>query len=245
MRTCFGKLARACQDLCFPPACLACGARLPDSVGPLFCSACAVHVRLLNEPLCRCCGRPFPWAAGESHTCGPCLKKPWQFTAARAVLYYSEPVAQAVHAFKYRGNTTGLAPFRQLKDRLRHLDSLADADLIVPVPLHVHRLRERGFNQALLLARALFPAQRRRITPFLLTRTRLTVSQTGLSGGDRRRNLKNAFAVVAPEQVAGQRILLVDDIFTTGSTANECARTLRRAGALEVRVLTLARVSRE
>jgi ComF family protein len=245
MRKQFTALVRAGKDLCFPPACLACGARLPDSAGPLFCASCAPDVRLVAEPLCRCCGRAFPWAAGGNHTCGPCLRKPWHFSAARAVLHYSDPVSQAVQAFKYRGSTTGLATFRQLKERLHHLDCLADADLIVPVPLHVLRLRERGFNQALVLARALFPEQRRRISPFLLARIRQTVSQTGLSGRERRRNLKNAFSVVAPKQVAKKRILLIDDIFTTGSTVNECARTLRRAGALEVRVLTLARVAME
>lgn len=245
MRNHVGKLLRACQDLCFPPACLACGARLPDSAAPLFCATCAADVRLVAEPLCRCCGRAFPWAAGGNHTCGPCLQKPWHFRAARAVLHYSDPVSQAVQAFKYRGSTTGLATFRQLKERLHHLDYLADVDLILPVPLHVRKLRERGFNQALVLARALFPAQRQRITPFLLARTRPTVSQTGLSGGDRRRNLKDAFRVEAPAQVAGKRLLLVDDIFTTGSTVNECARTLRRAGAKEVQVFTLARVALE
>ncbi len=245
MRSRFNQLLRACQDLCFPPACLACGVRLPDSAGPLFCAACATDVRLVHEPLCRCCGRAFPWGAGGSHTCGPCLKKPWHFTEARAVLHYSDPVAQAVQAFKYRGSTTGLATFRLLKERLSHLDGLADLDLIVPVPLHVHKLRQRGFNQALVLARALFPGHRQRIAPSLLARTRQTISQTGLSGHERRRNLKNAFRVVFPAQVEGKRLLLVDDIFTTGSTANECASTLRRAGAQEVRVLTLARVSLE
>jgi len=115
-------------------------------------------------------------------------------------------------------------------------------DLIIPVPLHKKRLRQRGFNQALELARLFFPGEKRRIQPTILLRSRWTTPQTGLDGKHRRRNLAGAFQVRDARRVQGQRILLIDDVLTTGSTVNECARVLRQNGAGNVEVLTLARV---
>ena len=123
------------------------------------------------------------------------------------------------------------------------LAELHDPDLILPVPLHPRRLRGRGFNQALTLARFLLPARRGRIHPDLLRRSRWTDPQVSLSGKARRQNLANVFCLNDPEQVRGRIILLVDDVFTTGTTINECAKTLRQAGAAQVEALTLARVS--
>lgn len=116
--------------------------------------------------------------------------------------------------------------------------------MIVPVPLHPSRLQERGFNQALLLAWAFFPKDQRVISN-LLIRSRSTAPQTGFSGAARRTNLKNAFTVVKPYRLTGKKVLLVDDVFTTGTTVNECARVLKKAGAAEVMVLTLARVTED
>ena len=234
---------RAFLDLCFPPTCLVCDARLPDSGGPLFCTSCLADIELVQEPLCPACGRGFVKAAGTNHFCSHCLKTPFHFSAARAVFYYDDTIAGVVQGFKYHGKTVGLASFRLLKNSVAHLNCYwADIDLILPVPLHVKRLRQRGFNQALDLARALFGEHEARIDPFILERCQWTESQTGLSGKERRKNLKNAFLVKQPERVKGKRVLLVDDIFTTGTTVNECARVLRGAGADEVRVFTLARV---
>ena len=233
---------RAVLDLCFPPACLGCATRLLDSGGPLFCATCLAAIELIREPLCPGCGRGFTKAAGTNHLCSRCLKTPRHFSTARAVVYYDEPVAGVLHGFKYHGKTCGLASLGFLKQALPELDALADVDLIIPVPLHVKRLRQRGFNQALELARVLFPAHRARIDPLVLARCRWTVPQTGLSGKARRQNLASAFRVNRPARVAGKTVLLVDDIFTTGTTLNECARVLRLAGALEVRAFTLARV---
>ena len=161
---------------------------------------------------------------------------------ARAVLHYDEAVSRLVHHFKYHGHTAGLDSYRLLKESLVHLDGMEQTDFLVPVPLHLKRLRQRGFNQAVLLALALFPDLKNKVNPFLLERCRWTEPQTGLNGKQRRKNLRNAFELRHPARVEGRTILLLDDIFTTGSTVNECARTLRRAGAKEVRVLTLARV---
>lgn len=235
----------ALRDLCFPPACLACDARLAGGGSILFCDPCLERITLVREPFCTCCGKVFFSAAGGNHLCGPCLSQPWHFQSARAIFIYEEPFAKAVHAFKYGGKTTGLATFRACKEGLVYLNrpgQMPEPDVIVPVPLHPGRLRERGFNQALLLARALFPLWKDRLEPSALTRRLATQPQTGLSGSERRRNLKNAFVVKEGDRIAGQRVLLVDDVFTTGATVDECARTLMQAGAKEVRVFTLARV---
>lgn len=232
---------RACLDLLFPPACLGCGQGLATSQPPLFCPACQEKITPLVPPFCSCCGRPLPDAAGQGHTCGRCLRTPPAFSKARALVLYDGPVAEAIHRFKYQGETAGLASFALL-NRTAATADLANPDLILPVPLHRGRLRQRGFNQALQLATAFFPGQEGRLRPDLLVRLRQTAPQTGMSGKDRRHNLRRAFAVSQPELVRDRRVLLVDDVYTTGSTVNECAKVLLRAGAASVEVLTLARV---
>lgn len=236
-----GPLFRAAQDLCFPPVCLACGRRLSSSRPPLFCPVCREGLRPAASPLCSHCGRPFPDAAGADHLCGTCLHAPWHFSRARALFLYTHPLAQAIHRLKYGRTTAGLATFRLFFEARQAELVPSTPDWIVPVPLHPDRLRQRGFNQALLLARCFFPANRA-VRAGLLERHRPTPPQTGLSGKVRRRNLQGAFRVPAPAEVAGKSVLLVDDVFTTGTTANECARVLRRAGAAAVQALTLARV---
>ncbi len=121
------------------------------------------------------------------------------------------------------------------------IHQLSTPDIIVPVPLHPTKLRSRGFNQSVLLAKVLFPNQQDKIRHSLV-RTRHTRPQTGLKGGERRRNVVGAFAVRQGEVVRGQKICLVDDVYTTGTTVNECAKTLKKAGAVRVEVATLAMV---
>ncbi|OGQ95374.1 MAG: hypothetical protein A2521_06920 [Deltaproteobacteria bacterium RIFOXYD12_FULL_57_12] len=230
------------KDLCFPPACLVCGARLPTGEPLLFCGRCGRDLVPIREPFCRCCGKPFLQGTGPSHFCGRCLTHAWHFTRARAVLLYQGAMAQAIQSFKYAGRTAGLPTFTELRKQSAALDDLAEPELILPVPLHVGRLRERGFNQALLLARRFFPEQRQKIQPAILVRAHHTAPQTGLSGPARRQNIKGAFQVRYPARVKNRRVLLVDDVFTTGATVDECAKVLQRAGAYEVQVITLARV---
>ena len=231
---------RATLDLLFPPLCLGCGVGLASSQPPLFCPECQKQIAPLAPPFCTCCGRPLPAAAGSGHTCGRCLTKPPAFAKARALTLYNGPMAEAIHRFKYQGEQAGLATFAHFHRAL--VSDLAAPDMILPVPLHPERLRQRGFNQALHLAQAFFPKAERRLDPGVLVRLRHTHTQTGMNGTERRRNLKNAFGLTIPERVAGRSILLVDDVYTTGSTVNECAKVLRRAGAARVEVLTLARV---
>jgi ComF family protein len=234
-------LSRSLGELCFPSVCLLCRQGLPAFSAVQLCPGCRARVRVIRAPLCLCCGVEFV-GQGESHLCGGCLAKPPHFSKARAILCYDQGSAQLVHAFKYGGKTAGRATFRALAQEVAPLADLAPPELIVPVPLHPARLRQRGFNQALVLARFLFPEQRGLIHPALLLRTRETHPQVSLSGRERRKNLGGAFAVSRPELVAGRRVLLVDDVFTTGTTVNECAKVLKAEGAAEVEALTLARV---
>lgn len=242
MKTGFPEFCKAIRALCFPPVCLACKKALPGIQDFLFCKDCAEKIEPVTEPLCNCCGRPFPHAAGGNHLCSYCLTHTRHFNRARALVHYQDPIRQAIHSLKYGGKTVPLATFYQLFATHPIFQQQEIPDLILPVPLHAKRLKERGFNQALFLAQAFFPQYKKRIYPDLLRRTRETTPQTGLAGADRRRNVRKAFLVRDPEKVKDKTVLLVDDVFTTGTTVNECAQTLKRAGCGEVQVLTLARV---
>jgi ComF family protein len=241
---CSKRFFKALLDLLLPPFCLACTKPLGSAPELLFCPDCRGGIHCITSPLCPCCGRVYLKAAGGDHHCGPCLAKPRHFSRARAIFLYEEPVKEVIHRFKYQGKTACLPSFAKFAQNLPQMAELEGVDWIVPVPLHPSRLRERGFNQALLLARAFFPKDRR-VAPGLLTRIRPTEPQTSFNGAARRTNLKNAFAVVTPHRLAGKNILLIDDVFTTGTTVNECARVLKKAGAAEVLVLTLARVKED
>jgi ComF family protein len=151
-------------------------------------------------------------------------------------------VATAIKRFKFGGQMAYLPVLQHWLKQPPCLELVAAADLLLPVPLHRRRLQSRGFNQALLLARA-FPEAR--VGREVLARVRHTVPQVGLNPKERRDNVHQAFAVPRPQEVKGQKILLVDDLFTTGATVRECARVLKRAGARRVEVLTVARVRHE
>lgn len=236
------ELRASFLELLFPSRCLSCREAVAPGTMPSFCPACLGRIELLTEPLCPGCGRQFPKAAGGSHFCGLCLAGAYHFNRARAVAVYAEPFSGVIHRFKYQGETWGLKSFKALLEALPAAVWDIEPELILPVPLHPAKLRQRGYNQAVLLARTFFPHHHQIIRTDLLVRRRPTAPQTSLSGKARRENLRRAFAVTDPAQVEGRRILLVDDVFTTGTTVNECARVLKKKGADEVNVLTLARV---
>lgn len=232
-------MLRAVRDLLFPPACLQCGKRLPDSRLPLFCSTCMDDVNVIGSPACTCCGLPFP--VGSDHLCGDCVRRFYHFELARSAFVYSPPVSRLIVELKFGARLHGLASLACLARINGHFEPFSPPDFIVPVPLHRRRLQQRGFNQATLIARSCFPGWEDRIAPGMLIRVRDTVSQSSLTGLQRRRSLRNAFRVSSTQSVEQRRILLVDDVFTTGSTVNECAKKLTRAGASKVEVFTLAR----
>ena len=199
-------------------------------------------------PICPKCGWPFPspraLEASPTHLCARCRTKRIHFAVARAATLYREAgqAREAILAFKYTGRETlGRYLAELMAERSGPILDAGPWDVLVPVPLHPRRERERGFNQAAFLARHVGRRVGLPVAPRALRRVRQTPPQSG-DADARRRNVRGAFAVARPPDVAGRSILLIDDVLTTGATANECARTLRRARARRVGVFTLARV---
>jgi ComF family protein len=232
----------AVLDLLFPPSCAACSDRLQDRDPAPFCATCAQSVDSIQVPYCTSCGEPFD-AEGPCHPCARCLRHPPSFARARAPFVYGGALLEAIHRYKYRrawdlGRSLG----ELLACSLDRTD-LQPANLVLPVPLHPRRLQERGFDQAVPLARAVSRRLGAPMLPRALRRIRHTPAQTRLSGRARWENVAGAFAVPRPPQVASARILLIDDVLTTGATARACSRALLAAGASHVEVLTLARTA--
>ena len=235
------NLLESLADICFPPCCLSCRQGIAAGDSLYFCSACRADISLLTGALCHRCGAPFPGAA-EAHYCGNCLRDRNSFDIARSVVVYKGAMREAVQVLKYGRYAAGVGAFGMLFREVFADSAFLSSDLIVPVPLHVRRLRERGFNQSTILARQFFPELRSSIKPRALVRHRHTASQTSLSRRQRLANIKGAFRVPRPEIIKDKSVTLVDDIFTTGATINECARVLRQAGAKKIIGLTFARV---
>lgn len=247
-----GRLVRRLRpvvDLVLPPRCLRCGDLVAEP-GAL-CAACFQQVTFLTPPLCHRCGLPFggDWGAPVAEEaagllCAACARRSPPYDRARAALAYDDGARPLVLAFKHADRTDAATALAGWMARAAG-PSLEQADLIVPVPLHRWRLWQRRYNQAALLAGALARRAGRPWASMALVRARATISQGGLGHDGRAANVRGAFRVARPAQVDGRRILLVDDVMTTGATVAECARTLRRAGAVSVDVVTLARVAKE
>ncbi len=243
----FGRVGtvalRAALNAVLPPRCLACGTVVED-LGTL-CAGCWKDLTLLSPPCCACCGFPFPYAAPEGTLCVACTRAHPAFDRARAVFRYDDGSRALVLGFKH-ADETHAAPYYGRWLARAGAALLADADLIAPVPLHRWRLLIRRYNQSALLAKAVAGAAKGRLAVDLLRRRRHTPQQGRLSPPARRRNVQGAFALRPrwAEALRGKRVLLVDDVLTTGATVEECARVLRRHGAAGVDVLTLARVVR-
>jgi ComF family protein len=227
-------------DLVLPPSCLGCREVIDR---PGLCAACWRRLTFLAPPWCSCCGLPFEQAIGDGAICAACAGDAPDFDRARAALAYDDASRPLLLAFKHGDRLEGVATFAGWLNAAAR-DCLADADLIAPVPLHRWRLWARRYNQAAELARALSRRSAVACDPCLLLRRRRTNSQGGLSAAGRRRNVAGAFALRQGADIAGRRILLVDDVFTTGATLNGCARVLKRAGAARVDCAVLARVVR-
>ncbi len=226
-----------------PVDCAACGAPLAEDPIPLFCASCWRTISPLTHSRCGRCDRPFtsPVATvySPTHVCHSCAERLPSYTRAWTLYPYLPPLQDAICLFKYRGKVALASPLARLMiDRLPPLDSL---DLIMPVPLHAQRLREREFNQSLLLADRVARHLDIPVSATNLIRITQAPAQTTLSRKGRLKNLRGVFALHHPESIAGKRILLVDDVFTTGTTVNECAKTLRKGGSGDVFVLTLGR----
>ncbi len=196
-----------------------------------------------KDTVCPGCGHPFAseqsLAASPTHRCAACRESPPSFDAARSYGPYGGALAQALHRLKYLGDEAMAVPLG--RRMARAAAGLPCPEIIVPVPLHPTRLREREFNQSNLLAAEIGRILEIPSRDGILLRTRWTDPQVALDRRERAKNLRGAFAVSRPDPVSGRSVLLVDDVYTTGATARECAATLKRAGAAFVSVLTLAR----
>ncbi len=222
------RASRSLLNLLFPPRCAICRRE-----GEWFCAACRAQVELIAPPICERCGRPM-----TSPTCPFCLESPLQIDGMRAVAFFDGVMRQAIHRFKYQRRPELAHPFGSMLSDYLTAQSFA-VDLLVPVPLHTKRERARGYNQAALLARETALQQKLALWYNVVERTRDTPPQVGLDARARRENVRDAFE--ASEQIAGARILLIDDVCTTGATMNSCAIALKRRGAATVWGLALAR----
>lgn len=237
-------------DLVFPPFCPVCRQRLGDGRRDPLCGSCWQRIERIVGPYCRTCGLPFPrfepidrdGSRPDAHLCGECRRRRPPFAYARSAVQYDEVAREAMHAFKF-GRRRALAS--PLGDLLAEIGPGAlpggRPDLVIPVPLHPSRERERGFNQSLLLARRLGRAWRVPVRADVLVRTVPTSPQSELGAEERRANVRGAFSLRRPELCAGRHLIVVDDVFTTGSTVAACARCLKKGGARAVGVLTVAR----
>jgi ComF family protein len=235
----------ALLDLVFPPFCAVCRASLSDQRrGPL-CAPCWDALERIGPPWCRICGVPMTAALRPTDTplCGECRLRPPVFAYARAGARYGDVAREALHALKFKGRRELAGPLADLivEGGTTRLPK-GRPDLLVPVPLHPRRHRERGFNQASLLARRLGQAWGVPVRDDVLARVVATASQTALEATARRSNVRNAFRLRRPEMVAGRHVIVVDDILTTGATLSECVLTLHAGGAEIIGVLTVARV---
>ena len=234
------RAGEALTSLFFPPHCAACGADTPG--GAHLCAGCAGTAKKIAAPFCRRCSEPFAGAIDGAFTCANCADRTLHFDCAVARYLSRGVVREFVHRFKYdrhfylRHPLTDWLAETLDDERIR----AQPIDALVPVPLHRARFREREFNQADVLAELLAA---RTGTPLLraLDRIRYTTTQTRLDRHERMENLRNACRVRHTSAVQNRHLVLVDDIFTTGSTVDECARVLRAAGAASVRVVTVAR----
>lgn len=241
------RAGRTVLDAVLPPLCLGCNEIVGEPGG--LCAACWQDFSFVAAPLCACCGTPFEEDLGAEALCAGCMARRPRYNRARAALIYDDHSRRLILPFKH-GDRTDIARACGNWMARAGAELLASADLVAPVPLHWRRLFMRRYNQAALLARVLVrqlePPHKVRLAPDLLRRHRWTGSQTGLRARERRRNVREAFDVHPHWQaeIAGRRIVLVDDVLTTGATVEACSRVLERAGADCVDVLTLARVIR-
>jgi ComF family protein len=219
-------------------------------MSPFICVDCSQTYMAIESPICSTCGLVFESREGEDHDCGECLNAPKRFRIARSAGVYDKVLMAAIHCLKYKEKIQLARPLGVLLFMVfwRYWNK-GKINLIVPVPLHKRKLRSRGFNPSFLLvkewafiSKALYGTLP--VIPVagdILIRKRWTEPQPGLGRKERLQNIKNAFGVSDLSKVKGKKILLVDDVYTTGATANECAKVLMRAGAARVDVLTLAR----
>ena len=238
-RRTLGGIGRRLTDLMFPAVCLACRGPLADA--DALCCACWSAVDFITPPLCDRLGIPLPFDAGPGAISGAAIAEPPNYDRARAVATYGPVVKQLVHAFKYHDRHDARRMFGRWLT-VAGAELIREADVVVPVPLHRWRLLSRRFNQSAILAKEVARAGRIPFAPMALVRTKHTPPQVDMPAEERRSNVAGAFAVPAGARrlIEGRRVLLIDDVITTGATCNAAASALLRAKAARVDVLALA-----
>ncbi len=242
-------IASRLLNLVYPRSCFYCKTSLqnqPETASwqGFFCASCWSEVKRSEGATCPRCAEPFPSQVtlthSPQHLCGDCRKSPPAFSRAITPYSYETTLAKGILLLKYQQKTRLVSCFVDLL--LDDLRSLA-FDQVLAIPLHSRRLQSREFNQSLLLAKGLAEQLNRPLLIDVMRRTKETLPQVGLSLKDRKKNVHRAFQVTKPERVIGQRLLLVDDVYTTGATLREGAKVLTKAGAKEVFVTAIARMA--
>ena len=236
------KILKKFLNLILPPRCLSCGDVCLETAQ--LCPPCWKEIHFISDPQCSICGWPLPYQDSLGMICVHCAHKKPLFTMARSVMAYDKASSGIILKLKH-GDATYLAPALGEWMRSRSEDLLKDIDCLIPVPLHWFRLFMRRYNQAAILAKGISKKNSLPVMPHLLRRQRFTKSQAHLNFKQRQRNVRKAFYVPLKQRefLQNKKIALVDDVFTTGATINECTRVLLKAGCAEVRVITLARVA--
>ena len=231
----YSGVMRRLLDVVYPPVCVLCAAR--GAAGRNLCAACAAELPQI-EHACKRCGRSLSPTAGL--VCGRCLRRPPPYVDVFAPFRYAEPVDRLIAEFKFRGKLTHAALFGDLLIEAAGASGRSPPELLLPVPLHRSRLRERGYNQALELARPLARHWGVRVDAFALSRVRATAAQMQLPAKQRLKNVRGAFALRDGMRLPAS-VAIVDDVMTTGATVSEITKLLRRAGVKRVEVWAVAR----
>lgn len=224
------QLYRALLDLVLPPCCVVCG-----KVETWLCDPCAERLPFVSRPSCPRCANAYDGPG----VCSRCRSSPLQVAPVTSVFLFQDAVREAIYALKYHGGASVAIPLAGRMAEAWGWLGLS-SDLLVPVPLHSERERQRGYNQSVVLARSLAPLVEVPLDETILFRTRATVSQTHLGTSERWDNVRDAFACSGSRELSGLRVTLVDDVMTTGATLNACAVALRARGARSVSAFTLA-----
>lgn len=229
-------------EIIFPSHCLYCEKII--SAEGLFCNDCWQKLQFITEPKCNICSNPFEFVVGDNLTCSSCLSNPPSYDASVVIFRYNQIIGKVIGDLKYRDSTYIANKLAKILF-IQAQPEIAEADFIIAVPLHIKRLRKRRFNQSVLLCRALTKTEvtKTKLIPDFLLRIKNTAAQVSLRKKQRQNNLKSAFALNPKYQniIKDKKILLIDDVMTTGATLENCAKILKKSGAKKVTILTIAK----
>lgn len=237
----FNTIFHFILDFIVPPICPICKKRILSSHG--LCCECFGKIHFISKPFCEICGKPFEFDISEETICGACCKKKQIFTKARSAFIYDSFSAKLILPFKHSDHLE-LTPLLTKLIYQAGKDLFKETDLIIAVPLHRFRYMKRKYNQADLLAKALAKKTHLPYFPNILIRKRATVSQGHMKANERKHNVAGAFDIKNKNIIQNKNILIIDDVYTTGATINECTKILLKNKATKVFVLTLARVTK-